>query len=673
MRRCLSFVSGAAAAVVLLALSAPVACAVPGEGVPPDDTSDAHAEFALDDAAASLWSPLDDEEGLEAEPGDLIHEFMREAAALRANPLDLNSAHAHELARVPGLDPADAKAIVEFRRARGRLNGVEDLEASPRFPPEFVRALRPYVVCREGPAPPAAAKDGPGPPGAGFTWSVRARTSCRLRPGDDWAVGAPRDLGRAASVFTRLRLSGGDAWRAGAAFERDAWETDLLDHTAFHVSWRAPEPGRGDHRLACVAGHVMVDWGQGLLLTGGRFADTSSFPRRRDRARGYDGAGETSSRTGVHVAAGRGAVDVDLLGTLTRFDATVDDEGRVSAIRTSGHHRTSGERDGRDALSERCAGARAFVSPTASLSFGLSALSLTYEPGLARGDPERQRFRFHGETLGASAVDVRCVFGRLTLGAEAATTSFGGRALVAAARVAAGRLSARFGFGHLSSRYWLPAGGGIPGVSGGTNGTSGWLGVEYAPVRGARLRAELLIVGRQWRSYTRELPDTRERATVGATARVAGLGTLDAELRVRFGSADGGTAAETTTRTRLSLRTDGRSPLSVTVRRSTTGSEGLELGSLAAVSVRWDVGAGDGSLLSVGATTVASVGSASPEVQYEPALPGEFALRTLNASGTRWYIRLKVGVSESLGLSARVSGGPERGEYALGVSLDAKG
>jgi hypothetical protein len=653
---------------------------------------------------------------------DLLRVLMRDAAALRANPLDLNSATASELSRVPGLDPADAAAIVAFRAGRAPIESVEDLLESPRFTNALVASLRPYVTCATRGAPgthDASAAAGGGPPrarsagvraatiGASLeavrhgprvtAWSLRARSSWRLGIDDAWALESGQDLGRAATAFARLRASGdlwegrGGLWKAGASLERDAWESSLLDHTAFHLTWESAAEGVGAHRVSAIVGHVLVDWGQGLVLSGRRFATPAGFPRRSDRARGYDGAGEVFARTGLHASAGRGVVDVQLLATLTRLDASIDESGLAVSIRTSGHHRTESELDGRRSLSERCVAARVVATPLRGASVGCSALSLTYEPGLARGDPKRQRYRFHGDALTAFAVDLRSTWDEAMLGAEAAVTSFGGRALVVSGRVRSGRARARIGFGHLSREFWLPQGGGVPGVSGGANGTSAWLSLEFEPARGARLNAEFGVRGRPWRSYTNELPDVRRSAEIGCSVRVGGLGTLSAELRARRERSDcvspddetpeveplGGPASESisesTRRTRVSFTTDGDEPLSVAITNAVVSREETETGRSSAVSVRWDVGFGDAGLLSLGVTSSTVRDSAPRDVAYEPGLPGEFSLRALNASGTRWYIRLKAGVSSSVGLSARLSGGPGRGDYAFGFSLDLKG
>jgi len=64
------------------------------------------------------------------------------AAAL---PVDVNTATAQELAGLPGIGPALARRIVEWRAAHGRFAGVDALEAVPGIGPATVERLRPLV------------------------------------------------------------------------------------------------------------------------------------------------------------------------------------------------------------------------------------------------------------------------------------------------------------------------------------------------------------------------------------------------------------------------------------------------------------------------------------------------------------------------------------------------
>lgn len=60
-------------------------------------------------------------------------------------PVDVNRATADELATLPGIGPALARRIVEWRRANGRFATVDDLEKVPGIGPATVQRLRPRV------------------------------------------------------------------------------------------------------------------------------------------------------------------------------------------------------------------------------------------------------------------------------------------------------------------------------------------------------------------------------------------------------------------------------------------------------------------------------------------------------------------------------------------------
>lgn len=63
----------------------------------------------------------------------------------RAGPLDLNTATAEQLDALPGVGPATAKAIVDYRTRHGRYRSVTDLLEVPGIGPAKLEALRPLV------------------------------------------------------------------------------------------------------------------------------------------------------------------------------------------------------------------------------------------------------------------------------------------------------------------------------------------------------------------------------------------------------------------------------------------------------------------------------------------------------------------------------------------------
>jgi competence ComEA-like helix-hairpin-helix protein len=69
-----------------------------------------------------------------------------------AAPLDLNTARAAQLAQLPGIGPATAKAIVQFREKSGPFERVEDLLAIRGISARKLAEIRPYLTISK-PAP----------------------------------------------------------------------------------------------------------------------------------------------------------------------------------------------------------------------------------------------------------------------------------------------------------------------------------------------------------------------------------------------------------------------------------------------------------------------------------------------------------------------------------------
>ncbi len=63
-------------------------------------------------------------------------------------PVNINSATLEELERLPGVGPATARAILEYRRARGSFSSVEDLLGVKGIGPKKLEGMRRAVTLR---------------------------------------------------------------------------------------------------------------------------------------------------------------------------------------------------------------------------------------------------------------------------------------------------------------------------------------------------------------------------------------------------------------------------------------------------------------------------------------------------------------------------------------------
>ena len=61
-------------------------------------------------------------------------------------PLDLNTASAEQLDALPGVGPATAQKIIDYRQAHGPFRNVDELEAVPGIGPSKIAQLKGLVI-----------------------------------------------------------------------------------------------------------------------------------------------------------------------------------------------------------------------------------------------------------------------------------------------------------------------------------------------------------------------------------------------------------------------------------------------------------------------------------------------------------------------------------------------
>jgi competence protein ComEA len=100
----------------------------------------ANADVAL----VNLAAPLAD--------GEQVLVPVRGAGAAAAGapsptaPLDLNTASAEQLDALPGVGPATAQKIIDYRQAHGPFRSVDELEAVPGIGPSKLAQLKGLVI-----------------------------------------------------------------------------------------------------------------------------------------------------------------------------------------------------------------------------------------------------------------------------------------------------------------------------------------------------------------------------------------------------------------------------------------------------------------------------------------------------------------------------------------------
>lgn len=114
--------------------------------------------FGTDAPPAALSGPAGAEAtaaGLAADVADSVERAERRRTPLAPGErIDPNTAPADELDRLPGVGPALAQRIVDWRDGHGRFRTLADLDSVPGVGPALLRNAAPHLGLR--PAPPAA-------------------------------------------------------------------------------------------------------------------------------------------------------------------------------------------------------------------------------------------------------------------------------------------------------------------------------------------------------------------------------------------------------------------------------------------------------------------------------------------------------------------------------------
>jgi competence protein ComEA len=108
--------------------------------------STAKADLAL----VNLAAPLADGEQVvvpsRSPVGGAIAATPPTAGASPTAPLDLNTATAEQLDGLPGIGPATAAKIIDFRQAHGAFHSVDELDAVPGIGPSRMAQLKGLVL-----------------------------------------------------------------------------------------------------------------------------------------------------------------------------------------------------------------------------------------------------------------------------------------------------------------------------------------------------------------------------------------------------------------------------------------------------------------------------------------------------------------------------------------------
>ena len=233
--------------------------------LPPPDKSEWQQRY--DDSFRAVQDFLT-QEGASEELADEFLDQLRQ-------PRNVNRMNLFELQSLQNLSPVDAVAVLQARRASGRIENERQLRSVPGISYWGFRNLRDYVVYQD--AETRNELHGDVQIVAFNTPYLLDDRDILTEPMGDAALAAEQDFEATTgwgirgldaanpAVLTKVRLRFGDSWKGGIMAFRDVGEENLGETVKGYLSW---ENRRGNAYQVdrVVAGSYRIAFGQGLVM-----------------------------------------------------------------------------------------------------------------------------------------------------------------------------------------------------------------------------------------------------------------------------------------------------------------------------------------------------------------------------------------------------------------------
>lgn len=351
--------------------------------------------------------------------------YVEDLRYIHENPMNINTATAEDLSRLPFLDANRIEEIHAYIYLHGEMQTLGELR-SLRLMDERTMAWM-HLFTYAGDA------GGEGRRKEIFRY-MKSDFSTRMDIPLYYKRGFMVSDGYAGDpLYHRIKYEYGNSrhFLAGLRVEKDAGER-YYDSYGAYVSLHDV----GALRKA-VAGDYRIGFGEGLVVGGSTwFSKAAPSMNMQTGMRPMRGMDETDFLRGAAVTVGLGSrTEVSVFCSYRRLDATLDKEGCVQTLVSGGYHRTRTEREKKNNVSAALAGTNV-TWRSGGLHFGLTAAGQRFSRRLAPGTDVYRAYYPEGRLF--------CAAG--------ASYGYRGRGLIAAGETAYS--AARHGVATLNRMAW---------------------------------------------------------------------------------------------------------------------------------------------------------------------------------------------------------------------------
>ncbi len=365
----------------------------------------------------------------EGDEGLDYNTLLDELLIFSENPVNLNTATFEEFAALPMLDEIAAANLVRHIELNGKLLNIYELQSVDGFSISLIRQLEPFIKVSGNPEAITFSfkemmKEG--------THEVVFRYQQVLNEQEGYSAIEDsvleenpnrRYLGSPQKYWARYRFRYSNKVSWGLTMEKDAGEEFFkgsmkqgFDFYSGHIFVQ----NLGVLKSAAL-GDFQAQFGQGLVfwsgLAFGKSSDGISIKRNAQGLRPYTSVDENRFLRGAGTTLQFGKFQVTAFGSYKLLDGNVsavidtltEQEETVSSIFSSGFHRTPGELEDRQSLTEAVYGGNVSYK-SRRLSIGITAVGYQFSKPIQRSDAFYNIHEFSGKQNSNYGLDYSYIF-----------------------------------------------------------------------------------------------------------------------------------------------------------------------------------------------------------------------------------------------------------------------
>ena len=365
----------------------------------------------------------------EGDEGLDYNTLLDELLIFSENPINLNNATFEELSALPMLDEIAAANLVSHVEKHGKLLNLYELQSVDGFPISLIRQLEPFIKVSDNPeALSFSFKEmmEEGEHEIVFRYQQVLNQQEGYSPIEDSVLAESpnrRYLGSPQKYWARYRFRYSNKVSWGLTMEKDAGEEFFkgsmkqgFDFYSGHLYVQ----NLGVVKQAAL-GDFQAQFGQGLVfwsgLAFGKSSDGVSIKRNAQGLRPYTSVDENRFLRGGGATLQFGKFQVTAFGSYKLLDGNVqtsndtlsEPEETVSSIFSSGFHRTPGELEDRQSLTEAVYGGNVSYKGR-RLSVGLTAVGYQFSKSIERSDDLYNLYEFSGKQNSNYGLDYSYIF-----------------------------------------------------------------------------------------------------------------------------------------------------------------------------------------------------------------------------------------------------------------------